>query len=54
MKAPTAEQEEYRRCEDCGAKGATWGSDPFAEEILGDTSRHWLCSKCRKRLEQEI
>lgn len=41
-------------CEECGDEGAEWTTDPFAHEIHGDETMHWLCRECQHNSAMEI
>lgn len=41
-------------CEDCGSPDATYGPDPYAEEINGNNNFYWMCADCRRRSAREI
>lgn len=41
-------------CEQCGAAGAEYGPDPYAEEIKGQTAPVWLCGNCRRQNTRDI
>lgn len=43
------------KCERCGGTSSvTFGRDPFKFDIYGDSSKHWLCAKCREELTDSI
>lgn len=43
------------RCEQCGATdGVKFVEDPFAAEIMGDFTKHFLCPDCIKLRAYEI
>ncbi len=43
------------RCERCrGDKNVTFDVDPYQNDIYGDSSKHWLCAKCRKDIADSI
>ncbi len=41
-------------CEDCGATDAEWVTCPFAFDIYGEESWHWLCHDCEYERAMDI
>lgn len=41
-------------CESCGSKEASFGPCPYAQDIHGDDTPHWLCSDCRRERAADI
>lgn len=46
--------EEEQPCEECGNENATFGPDPYAEDIHGDDTPVWLCEGCSKSRAADI
>jgi hypothetical protein len=48
-----------RRCASCGSvytvgDGISWQVDPFAADVHGDRTKHWLCDSCADESAMEI
>lgn len=41
-------------CEGCGDVNATFGPDPYQEDVEGDDTPHWLCESCRDQRADDI
>lgn len=48
------EEEKRVRCPICGEMGATYGPDPYAEEIGNDDTPVWECGDCRHESAMDI
>ena len=45
----------YREpCEDCGGTGAKYIPCPYAQDLHGDETLHWLCEACAHDRSMEL
>jgi hypothetical protein len=52
---PSVGDERFTKCESCGyQKDCTYGPDPFAEEIYGDSNPMWQCTDCHNNSCDDI
>lgn len=46
---------EERECENCGnVDQCVFTENPFAAEVYGDDTKHWLCRGCLKQLADDV
>jgi len=41
-------------CERCGNPNAEYTEDPYAADMYGDYTKHWLCASCIDESAMEI
>ena len=41
-------------CEDCGSVEATYRPCPFAFDLFGNDTKHWLCTDCANERAADV
>lgn len=46
------------KCSECGEmvleSDMKYDSNPYAEDVLGDSSKMWICNSCRREMSRGI